>query len=371
MTERPSFIRHGLFIYRPLTSENAKSFAHCFKNMKYSVEENAAKTGDPVPYFKNMDSDLAGKILETLGKRGLIVYGNLSHYEFLLHNGLTGETEESDFSKLIAKSRMIAQSLLYDNISIDTDMKQFIEAIDSLRTDKILVPFDVHYKFKIPEKIYIENPEPAVPPRQQLRAREQLLTKLRKALYHISKERKEVIRQKIYTENSETFGEFTIRYNMVCENNADYSKLNFSKLDSMLENKMGKALQKLFNLDHKVAFQELKSSIPELFGLAKQIAVNKETIEKFSKTAEEYAREAINKHQNMVRVWDWKLHKYVDSEASQEMLESSFEKDKKAFNKVLCNNPLLKKYVEEQWEKLKRINREIPRSRGSDIERAR
>lgn len=126
--------------------------------MKYSVEENAAKPGEPVPYFKNMDSDLAGKILETLGKGGLTVYGNLSHYEFLLHNWFTGETEESDFTKLIAKSRMIAQSNLYDNISIDTDMKQFIEAIDSLRTDKILVPFDVHYKFKIPEKIYIENP---------------------------------------------------------------------------------------------------------------------------------------------------------------------------------------------------------------------
>lgn len=324
-------------IAHPVYPKDALLFADCFNKNKYEVEKKAAEDipGKPVPCFNNMDTELAENILETLyTDGGYEVYGDLSRNKLWLRDEQTEETSETNFNQLLAKTKMITESWHRDGTTVNEN--KFIKKLDSLETDNILVPVDVRYKFKIPEEIKIDSEK------AERRLREGIENAIRQAFYEPS----EMVHGSITTSDGNREADYTFRHNLACSKETNYSNLNFNEIDGQLQYSVGTSLNDAFGLDHKILFSKLKSFVPEKFFLGlRQVVVNKETIEKFAKTPEEYSSEATDE---MLKT----------SGVAREQIEAIFKEQKKAFDKVLLRNPLLKEYVEEQWKIIKEKARE-------------
>lgn len=325
-------------IARPVAPEQAVLFSSCFNTHKHETEKRAVEglQGEPVHYFENMSVELGKEILETLSADGgYAVYGDLSRSKLWLRDEQTGETEETNFNHILSKVQMITESWKRDETTVNEN--KFIEQLNSLETDDILVPIDVRYKFRIPEEIKIDSEK----------AERRLREGIERAIRQVFHEPSEMVHGSITTSRKGREADYTFRHNLVCSKETNYSNLNFSEIDSQLQHAVGVSLNDEFDLDHKILFSELKSFVPERFFLGlRQLNVNKETIEKFAKTPEEYANEAT----------DEVLIK--SKKATREELKEIFKKQKKAFDKVLSENPLLKKYVEEQWNELKKNSKD-------------
>lgn len=322
-------------VAHPVTIEQALSFSSCFNLNKYEVEKRAVEDfpNEPVHYFENMSVELGKEILETLSvDGGYTLYGDFNRNKFWLRDEQLGETEETNFNHILSKVQMITESWNRDETTVNEN--KFIEQLNSLETDDILVPVDVHYKFKIPEEIKVDSSK------AERRLRQGIETAIRKVFYEPS----EMIKGSVTVQDGKREADYIFRHNFVASRDTNYSNFNFAEADDQLQYAVGISLNDEFGLDHKILFSELKSSVPERFSWGfEQIDINKETIEKFAKTPEEYANEAI----------DEVLIK--SKKATLEELKESFKNQKKAFDKVLSENPLLKKYVEEQ-QSLKEID---------------
>lgn len=424
-------------IAHPIPPQQALSFSSCFNMNKYEIEKNAVKDlqNEPVPYFDFMSVELGKEILETLSvDGGYTVYGDLNKNKFWLRDEQTGETEETNFNHILSKVQMITESWNRDETTVNEN--KFIEKLNSLYTDDIVIPFDLHYKFKIPEEIKAKNPK----------EERRLKTGIESAIQRVFHESSEIIKGSITTENGQTVADYTFRHNIVCSKESNYSNLNSEDFNKNLQLAIGTSLNDWFGLDHKILFaEEIKASIPKEFKVGRRtVLVDKESIEKFAKPVEEswkiklhtkvfneylfeekknnsdvsyylaseikipdfshsrpmllsdgefripltldnlkiasvgnnkewaekYCEEKNNSYVSyggnfyvydnhylkaVCHYFDPKNRNKLDiiqNPPSEEFLQN-WQQEKKLFDKVLSENPLLKKYVEEQWSVLK------------------
>ncbi len=266
-------------VAHPVTIEQALSFSSCFNLNKYEVEKKAVEDfpNEPVHYFENMSVELGKEILETLSvDGGYTLYGDFNRNKFWLRDEQTGETEETNFNHILSKVEMITESWNRDETTVNEN--KFIEQLNSLETDDILVPVDVHYKFKIPEEIKVDSAK------AERRLRNGIETAIRNVFYEPS----EMIKGSVTVQDGKREADYIFRHNFVASKETNYSNFDFGGADDQLQYAVGISLNDEFGLDHKILFSELKSSVPERFSWGfEQIDINKETIEKFSKTPEE------------------------------------------------------------------------------------
>lgn len=323
-------------VAHPITTENALLFSTFFNTYKYEVGKRAVEglQNEPVHYFENMSVELGKEILETLSvDGGYTVYGDLKKDKLWLCDEQTGETEETNLNHILSKVQMITESWKRDETTVNEN--KFIEQLNSLETDDILVPVDVHYKFNIPNEIKIDSDE----------AERRLRNGINRAIRNVFHTRSETIRSRIEVVNGKREADYVLRHNFVCSKETNYSNFRFDEADNQLQYAVGMSLNNEFGLDHKILFSELSSFVPERYYLGlRVIDVNKESIEKFLKTPEEYASEATEEM-------------LIKFGSTREKMREIFKSEKKALNKLLSENPLLKKYVEEQWKKLRENNK--------------
>ena len=136
---------------------------------------------------------------------------------------------------------------------------------------------------------------------------------------------------------AETVLEFKLRH-QISVNGIDYSNANYLLIADKIQRTVGKALNKAFELDHKIMFENVTAERPVDYHTERGFLVqlDEDNIDKFFQTPEEYGKDV-----------DPGLAAYAGSSVFNEMRH--FETDKSYFLEILEKNPFQKKYVEEKW----------------------
>lgn len=136
---------------------------------------------------------------------------------------------------------------------------------------------------------------------------------------------------------AETVLEFKLRH-QISVNGIDYSNANYLLIADKIQSTVGKALNKAFELDHKIMFEDVTAERPVDYHTERGFLVqlDEHNIDKFFQTPEEYGKDI-----------DPGLAAYAGSSVFNEMRH--FETDKSFFLEILEKNPFQKKYVEEKW----------------------
>jgi hypothetical protein len=332
----------------PDNPEDIHRFAECFNEHKAELMEKIAEenTEKPAPYLNDMNERIASIVLESLEfDDSWTVYADFDHNKFWREDKYSEECEEVSQNHLVDMADDIIHSWHRDETTISEN--KIVEDMESFYDRQILVPVDIKYNFTLPKEVITDastglyNPEAA-------------------------QESLDVITD-LFSTDSELIDDFTqvtgkgldvsfeIRHNLVCSPDTNYDNINFSEINNNMQYLTGKALNDHFGVEQKILFSDLLSHIPEKFydEHGRRIAtVNKEIIDVFAQSSEEYSRSLSLENLREAGTSVWKE-------------TERFEQEKNQFLSVLEKNPLLKSYVQDKW--IKRLKeKEIERQKAEE-----
>lgn len=221
-----------------------------------------------------------------------------------------------------------------------TENKYYDIVKSIVECDDILLPMDIRFHFTLPNEVYDkyfydENGN------YKFDASEKLLSSITDTLKH-----------KWYLENignplnRHNFNDdYVLRCNLVVKEGTDYSNIQYNDIENVLLYQFAMALNKELGLDYKsenrIKFDTFSAEMPTEFQIDNELViVNKENFLEYKQTPEEFANSLAL---SLLRV----AHSTVYNEVAH------FMSEQKAFNKVLKENPLLKKYAENNWAEKK------------------